>query len=206
MEKEKRKSMRRKSDLLVRKTIQLNRTLIDLLRVQRGDLGNDLNRIRALGLSLGRREQHREAAADYFSGQERITQVLIELGIIERLPRRVRLRKLQGAITYPFPLGTGIVGREYKHPRHSYRYLLYLDSGLRFRTSVVRDHCDDYLRTAYSLYRLEVLEEPYMGKTKLGVLESTYPGTFPNGRTPRRSAYDWLTRPSSPSISRPDHS
>jgi len=160
------KDVRRKSDLLVLEMIRLNRTIIDILRGRRGSVGPIIGRIRNLGSELGRRHKDRKVAVDYSLGPEIITRLLVELGTIEPLPRKIRLIKFHGDITNKFPLGTEIVGWELKRPRCSESYIVYLDNGMRFRTSFVLDHDDNYLRTFYSVYALEVLEEPYIGRAK----------------------------------------
>jgi hypothetical protein len=158
--------MRRKSDRLIEETAHFHRTLIDILQGKRGDLREITSRLRDAGRNLGRRESDLGIAKDYCDSMENMAELLLELGVIEQLSRRINLRKMRGEKLDKYPVGAQITGWEVKPPRKQERYFLYLDGGGVFRTSTVQECGHDYLRTFYSRYALQILEEAVMGKPK----------------------------------------
>ena len=166
MERERRAAMRRKSDRLIEETAHFHRTLIDILQGKRGDLHEITARLRDAGRNLGRRDSDRRLAKGYCDTMENMAELLLELGVIEHLPRRINLRKTRGEKLDVYPVGAQITGWEVKPPRKRERYFLYLDDGGVFRTSSVQECGHDYLHTFYSRYALQILEEAVMGKPK----------------------------------------
>jgi len=84
---------------------------------------------------------------------------LLELGIIDQLPRKIRLTKILGKTNGEFPVGIEKIGWEMNLPKVGERYCLYLDDGRVFRTGEVAECRVDHFRTGSSVYRVEVLEE-----------------------------------------------
>lgn len=158
MKGQKKRRSRRISDRLIRETVHFHRALLNLIRGKKGDLGPVLYRLNQLAALLGRREEDRKLGQEFIESLEDITDHLLKLGVIERLPRKVRLRKVMGKQVERFPTGMERVGWELERPRRGEHYCIYLGEGRVFRTGKVED-CDLYhLRTVNSHYEIEVLE------------------------------------------------
>jgi hypothetical protein len=168
MQVEKRESTRRKGDTLIYETLHFNRTLIKVLEGKKGNLNKILYRLHRLSMKLGRRRRDGNVGKAFYESLELIARLLLEMGLIEQLPRKVYLRKMFGQKLERFPVGTRIVGWELQPPKSHQNYLIYLDNGNIFRTSAVLDFGDDYLRTFNSTYLFEIVEESYIGRVKSG--------------------------------------
>lgn len=155
--------MRRSSDRLLLETIKVHRTLLELLHGKSANLSAALRRLEEMGLDLGRREQDREMGEALTGGLEAIARRLLELGIIEQLPRKVKVIKVLGKESSAFPVGTERVGWEMDLPRPGQRYCLYLEDGRVFRTGEVTELGQNHFRTGNSVYELQVLEEDSAG-------------------------------------------
>jgi len=158
METEKRRIVRRKSDQMLMETLRFHRAILDLLQGKAGDFQGALSRIQLCSSGLGRRESDRRLGEEFRKNLEEIADRLVELGVIERLPRKIRLRKVLGKTQGKFPLGLERVGWEMEPPKVGHRYCLYLDDGRIFRTGVVMEASPDHFRTGNSVYSLEVME------------------------------------------------
>lgn len=154
---------RRTSDKLLMETIKVHRTLLDLLQGKSGNIMGALRKLAELGLDIGRREEDRKIGEALTKGLGEIAQRLMELGIIEQLPRKVRLKKVLGKNDTKFPVGTERVGWEMEVPKIGQSYCLYMDNGKVFRTAEVADLGPSHFRTTNSVYQLEILEENVVG-------------------------------------------
>jgi hypothetical protein len=159
-----RNAIRRTSDTLIYEVLSLNQTFADLLQGKKRDLRKNLSHLHRIASELGRRGVDRNAAKDLCKSAQMVAELLVEAGVIEQMPRKIRLRKMHGVNLEPFPIGTEIMGWEMNRPIFQERYFIYLDNGKIFTTSKVLEHREDYLRTYYSVYSLGVVEEFYMGK------------------------------------------
>jgi len=156
---EKRGGARRKSDRLIRETMELHRAIIDMMEGKGGDLPAVLTKLRRMGCELGRREEDRRLGEVLSAGLEGIVRRLVELGVIEQVPRKVRLRKVLGKAEKAFPVGMEKVGWEMDLPKVGERYSLYLDDGRVFRTGDVLEYEERHFRTRNSVYEIQVIEE-----------------------------------------------
>jgi hypothetical protein len=144
---------------LVVETIRVHRKLLELLQGKGGNIAGTLRRIQEMGADLGRREEDRKLGQALSEGLDSISRRLLELGVIDQLPRKVRLTKILGRTNGRFPVGVEKVGWEMDLPLLGQRYCLYLDDGRVFRTGEVTEHRDDHFRTGNSVYKIEVVEE-----------------------------------------------
>jgi hypothetical protein len=158
MTREKRRSARRKSDRLILETMRFHRAILDLLQGKGGDVEEILRGLKELSPTMGRRVGDKELGEEFSRSLEGITNRLMELGVIERLPRKVLLRKVLGKSDGGFPIGLERTGWEMELPKHGERYCLYLDNGNVFRTGLVEECGVDHFRTGNSIYAIEVLE------------------------------------------------
>jgi hypothetical protein len=159
---------RRSSDRLLMETIKVHRTLLDLLQGKSGNIMGALRRLAELGLDLGRREEDKQIGEALTRGLGEIAQRLLELGVIEQLPRKVRITKVLGKNDSKFPVGTQRIGWEMELPKIGQSYCLYMDNGKVFRTGEVADLSPTHFRTTNSVYELEVLEESVAGALSPG--------------------------------------
>lgn len=171
-----RNAVRRASDTLMYEILTLYRTFADLLQGKKKDLKKELSLLHRIATELGRREEDRKAARDLCKSAETIAELLVESRVIEPMPRKILLRKMQGVNLEPFPVGTEIMGWEMNRPIFQERYFIYLDNGKIFTTSKVLEHREDYLRTYYSVYNLRVVEAFYMGKQMPKHVTTHWPG------------------------------
>jgi hypothetical protein len=154
---------RRSSDRLLMETIKVHRIFLDLLHGRSANLSAALRRLEEMGLDLGRREQDRQMGEELTGGLDAIAKRLLELGIIEQLPRKVKVIKVLGKEGSSFPIGTEKLGWEMDVPRLGQRYCVYLDDGRVFRTGEVTELGQGHFRTGNSVYELKVLEEGAAG-------------------------------------------
>jgi hypothetical protein len=156
---EKRAQIRRKTDRLIRETMNVHRIILDLLQGRKGDFAKALRQMQVVGSSLGRRAEDRKLGEALSQGVEGIARRLLELGIIDQLPRKVRLRKVLGVSGSKFPVGLERVGWEMDVPKAGERYCLYMDDGRLFRTGEVTEQSNDHFRTGNSVYEIEEVAE-----------------------------------------------
>jgi hypothetical protein len=159
MPNDQRGQVRRRSDQLVAETIRAHQVILELLQGKGGNLAGTLRRLQEMGLDLGRREEDRALGTTLSQGLESIAKRLLELGVIEQLPRRVRLTKILGKSNGRFAVGVERLGWEMDIPQLGQRYCLYLDDGRVFRTGEVAEHRDDHFRTGNSVYKIQVMDE-----------------------------------------------
>ncbi|MEJ5377148.1 MAG: hypothetical protein WHX93_11265 [bacterium] len=160
---ERRTRTRRGADQLLLETIRVHRTLLELLHGKSANLSAALRRLEEMGLDLGRREQDRQVGEALTGGLDAIAKRLLELGIIEQLPRKVKVVKVLGKDGSSFSVGTERVGWEMDLPRVGQRYCVYLDDGRVFRTGEVTEVGQGHFRTGNSVYEIHVLEEDAAG-------------------------------------------
>lgn len=163
---------RRSSDRLLMETIKVHRILLDLLQGKSGDLSGALKRLAELGLDLGRRSEDKEVGQALAKGLDEIAHRLLELGIIEQLPRKVRLIKVLGKNDGRFPIGTQRIGWEMDLPRVGHSYCLYLENGRVFRTGEVTEIGKTHFRTTNSVYEIEIIEEGSVGSPPVSSMNS----------------------------------
>lgn len=154
---------RRSSDQLLMETIKVHRTLLELLHGKSANLSAALRRLEKMGLDLGRREEDKRMGEALTGGLDAIAKRLLDLGIIEQLPRKVRVIKVLGKENSSFPVGTQRVGWEMDLPRLGQRYCVYLDDGRVFRTGEVTEMGQGHFKTGNSVYEIQVLEEDSAG-------------------------------------------
>jgi hypothetical protein len=159
MDVDQRNSVRRKTDQLLLETIRVHRVLLSMLQGKGGNMSSALRRLQQLGVDLGRRDDDRRLGQTLSEGLIGIANRLLELGIIDQLPRRIRLTKILGKSNGKFPVGMEKVGWEMEIPKVGERYCLYLDDGRVFRTGQIAEYGDDRFRTGNSVYKIEVMEE-----------------------------------------------
>jgi hypothetical protein len=102
-----------------------------------------------------------EDVDERFTNLEYILHRLVEIGVVEKLPMRVRIRKLKGMPRKDFPTGTVREGWEKAEPRIGNRYSLYLDDGKIYRTGTIKRVRPGVFETVGSTYKLEVLDRSY---------------------------------------------
>jgi hypothetical protein len=152
---------RRKSDQLIRETMRFHYTLLELLEGKEGQFSPVLHRVQRLSNELGRRGEDRKLGKVYARGLERLASRLVEIGLIEHLPRKVRLEKIYGKMNERFPVGTVRIGWERDLPRAEKCYRLYMEDGRIFRTGKILEYGINYFRTANSVYKIDnITEEP----------------------------------------------
>ncbi len=154
-----RTQIRRKTDRLIRETMDVQRTILNLLHGKKADFAMGLRRMQLLGRDLGRRAEDRRLGEALSEGLEGIARRLLELGIIDQLPRKVRLKKVLGVSGSKFSVGLERVGWEMELPKLGERYCLYMDDGRLFRTGEVTEYGNDHFRTGNSVYEIQVLEQ-----------------------------------------------
>ncbi len=159
MVKERRGGARRSSDLLIRQTMEFHRAIIDIMEGRGGDLPSLLRMARQTVVDLGRREEDRRLGELLSAGLEGLARRLVELGVIEQVPRKVRLRKVLGKSNDKFPIGVEKLGWEMDLPKVGERYCLYLDDGRVFRTGEVLEYGEEHFRTRNSVYEIRVVQE-----------------------------------------------
>jgi hypothetical protein len=159
MSADQRMDLRRGSDAVLRETAKVHRILLDLLNGKEGNFRGALAHFQRLGVDLGRRQEDRELSDVLAQGLQGIARRLLELGIIDQVPRRIRLTKVLGKADGKFPVGTLKLGWEMDLPKVGQRYCLYLDDGRVFRTGEVVEHGRDHFRTTNSVYRLELMDD-----------------------------------------------
>ncbi len=159
---EQRTHIRRKSDQLIRETADVHRTILDLLQGKKADFAKGLRRMQVVVRNLGRRQEDHKLGEALSQSLEQVVRRLMELGIIDQFPRRVRLKKTRGAGRSKFPVGLERVGWEMELPKPGARYCLYLDDGRLFRTGEVTQCRDDRFRTGNSEYAIETLADPFL--------------------------------------------
>ncbi len=156
---DRRKESRRGSDWLLRETVRFNRILLDILEGRPRPFLDYSLRLKEIRELLGRREEDRSVAAEMFHGLERMVRRLAEIGVIDKMPRKVRIRKVRGSPGESFPTGTVREGWEKEEPQIGKRYCLYQDNGKIYRTGTIQRVAMDGFVTGYSTYRLEVLQD-----------------------------------------------
>lgn len=159
MVKEKREGARRSSDRLIRQTMEFHRGIIDIMEGRGGDLPALLRMVRQMGVGLGRRDEDRKLGELLSAGLEGLARRLVELGVIEQVPRKVRLRKVLGKSNEKFPVGMEKLGWEMDLPKVGERYCLYLDDGRVFRTGEVMEYSEEHFRTRNSVYEIHVAQD-----------------------------------------------
>ncbi|MGQ9654251.1 MAG: hypothetical protein ACUVXD_09330 [Thermodesulfobacteriota bacterium] len=159
MVEEKRERARRSSDRLIRQTVEFHRAIVDIMEGRGGDLDSVLKMARQMGVGLGRREEDRRLVELLSAGLEGLARRLVELGVIEQVPRKVRLRKVLGKSDEKFPVGMEKLGWEMDLPKVGERYCLYLDDGRVFRTGEVLEYGEGHFRTRNSVYEIQRVEE-----------------------------------------------
>jgi hypothetical protein len=160
---ERRKEVRRSSDRILEETVQFNRILLDILEGRPQPFLDYQLRLHEIRELLGRREADRLAADELMVGLERIVRRLVEMGVIDKMPRKVRICKVEGQPGESFPSGTMREGWEKEEPQVGKRYCLYQDSGKIYRTGTVQRVAPDEFQTGYSIYRIEVLDGEPLG-------------------------------------------
>ncbi len=159
MVKEKREGARRSSDRLIRQTMEFHRAIVDIMEGRGGDLDSVLRMVRQMGVGLGRREEDRRLGELLSAGLEGLVRRLVELGVIQQVPRKVRLRKVLGKTDEKFPVGMEKLGWEMDLPKVGERYCLYLDDGRVFRTGEILEYGEGHFRTRNSVYEIRPLQE-----------------------------------------------
>lgn len=183
---DRRAAIRRSSDHLLMETIKVHRTLLELLHGKSANLSAALRRLEQMGLDLGRREEDKKMGEALKGGLDAIAKRLLELGIIEQLPRKVKVIKVLGKDGSSFPVGTERVGWEMDLPRLGQRYCLYLEDGRVFRTGEVTEMGQGHFRTGNSVYELQVLEEDSTGSMGSGKEAPSAPPQNISSRGPSR--------------------
>lgn len=154
-----RKEPRRSSDRLLMETVRVHRTLLDLLHGKSANVSAALQRLKQFDLDLGRRNEDKQIGQALTGGLDAIARRLLELGVIEQLPRKVRLVKVLGKDGSTFPVGTERIGWEMNLPELGQRYCLYLEDGRVFRTGEIKELGRDHFRTGNSVYEMEIMQE-----------------------------------------------
>lgn len=183
---ERRGRIRRGSDQLLMETIKVHRTLLELLHGKSANLSAALRRLEQMGLDLGRREEDKKMGEALTGGLDAIAKRLLELGIIEQLPRKVKIVKVLGKESSTFPVGTERVGWEMDLPRLGQRYCVYLEDGRVFRTGEVTEMGHGHFRTGNSVYELQVLEEDSAGSMGSGKETQSVSPTTISSKGPSR--------------------
>lgn len=183
---DRRARMRRSSDHLLMETIKVHRTLLELLHGKSANFSAALRRLEQMGLDLGRREQDKKMGEALRGGLDAIAKRLLELGIIEQLPRKVKVIKVLGKESSFFPVGTEKIGWEMDLPRLGQRYCVYLEDGRVFRTGEVTEMGHGHFRTGNSVYELQVLEEDSTGSISSGKEALSAPPTIVSSKGPSR--------------------
>ncbi len=156
---ERRRQFRRGSDRILREAVRFNRILLDILGGRPQPFLDYNLRIGEIRELLGRRQEDRQMADELANGLERIVRRLVEIGVIEKMPRKVRIRKIKGEEGESFPEGTVREGWEKDAPQIGKRYCVYQDNGKIYRTGLVQRVSPGEFVTGYSTYKLDVLEE-----------------------------------------------
>jgi hypothetical protein len=156
---ERRRRSRRASDRIIREAVRFNRILLDILSGCPQPFLDYTLRLKEIRELLGRRTEDRQMADELADGLERIVRRLVEIGVIDKMPRKIRIRKIRGEAGESFPTGTVREGWEKEAPEVGKRYCVYQDNGKIYRTGLVQRVSPAEFVTGYSTYRLEVLEE-----------------------------------------------
>jgi|Deesub1362B_J571_1020462.scaffolds.fasta_scaffold02675_5 hypothetical protein len=169
MNSNRRKGIRRHSDRILRKILEVLRDLEKVSEGQHVDFTEAYADLVALKDQLGRRREDRKLAEDLCATIESLAHRLSpqealnstqQQGIQEERPRRVRLFKVSGGGLGTQVSGTPTVeGWEESPPQTGKVYRIFKDNGGLFRTSVIRKVSSGYIQTQNSLYRLEVIQE-----------------------------------------------
>lgn len=150
---------RRGSDKVIREIIRFNRILLDILEGRPGPFLDHPLKLEEVRELLGRRKEDRQLAGQLVEGLKDIINRLVELGVISKMPRRVRIIKISGSLDSTFPEGTWREGWEKEEPRVGIRYCLYQDNGKIYKTSPITKILEDGFETVFSVYRLQIIEQ-----------------------------------------------
>jgi hypothetical protein len=138
--------------------IRFHRTLLDLLCSNGEDLDKVLQRIRQLCPHVEYEIWEEKLAEHPPTNRQEIAGFLQSLGVIQQVPRKVRLKRVLGKMDGKFPVGTEKIGWEIEWPAPGKRYCLYMEGGRVFRTGKVEEFDVDHFRTGNSVYAIEAVE------------------------------------------------
>ncbi len=155
---EKRREVRRGSDLLVTEVIKVLEVLLKILDGEYESFAERIFEIKKLKGPMGRRGEDRKRVLELSNTLEAIAQSIAK--IYAKKPQKVKLEKVQGKKDLNFPLGTLRTGWEDERPEVGKRYYIHLDSGAIFRTGIVQKIKKDTIYTTNSAYLVKTEENP----------------------------------------------
>lgn len=160
MEKNRRERIRRGSDLVLQKLLQVLRILEKVSRGEDADFSEAYADLVGMKDQLGRRAEDRKLGESLCAIIEAIATNLGRPIQTKEQPsedrtRKIRLTKIKGKKD----LKKAVVGWEEKPPEVGQRYRVFKDDGGIVNTSAVTKVASDHLQTENSVYLLEVLDE-----------------------------------------------